>query len=159
MTKADALTKNVQHLIKKYRIGSLTALSEHLGMSQSTFHRLVSGEMPDPKYSTVKTLAKFFNVSVTDLMEGDLSVIDGDSSFTDIDSTTDSDTPQAENKKPTTTLGIANTVMQAIEPAVIEVVKHKIMSGASREDAISAAEITAEAITKGMTFMLKDLRT
>ncbi|CDG88408.1 helix-turn-helix domain-containing protein [Xenorhabdus bovienii] len=155
MTKSDVLTKNVQHLIKKYSIGSLTALSEHLGMSQSTFHRLVSGEMPDPKYSTVKTLAKFFNVSVTDLMECDLQASTVDSSFTD----TDSDTPQAENKKPTTTLDIANTIMQAIEPAVIEAVKHKIMSGASREDAISAAEITAEAITKGMTFMLKDLRT
>ncbi|MGJ0578040.1 helix-turn-helix domain-containing protein [Xenorhabdus bovienii] len=159
MTKSDVLTKNVHHLIKKYGIGSVTQLSARLKMNQPTLHRMLTGEVEDPKYSTVKTLAEFFNVSVTDLMEGDLSVIDGDSSFTDIDSTTDSDTPQAENKKPTTTLGIANTVMQAIEPAVIEVVKHKIMSGASREDAISAAEITAEAITKGMTFMLKDLRT
>ncbi|MDE9456094.1 helix-turn-helix domain-containing protein, partial [Xenorhabdus bovienii] len=72
MAKSDALTTNVQHLIKKYSIGSLTAVSEHLGMSQSTFHRLVSGEMPDPKYSTVKTLAEFFNVSVTDLMEDNI---------------------------------------------------------------------------------------
>ncbi|MDE9553270.1 helix-turn-helix domain-containing protein [Xenorhabdus bovienii] len=82
MAKSDALTSNVRHLMGKYGINNVSGLSERLEMSQSTFHRLVVGEMPDPKYSTVKIIADFFNVSVTDLMEGDLqaSTVDADDS-------------------------------------------------------------------------------
>ncbi|MDE9474021.1 helix-turn-helix domain-containing protein [Xenorhabdus bovienii] len=82
MAKSDALTTNVRHLMKKYGIYSVTQLATHLKINQPTLHRMLTGEVEDPKYSTVKTIAEFFNVSVTDLMEGDLqaSTIDADDS-------------------------------------------------------------------------------
>ncbi|CDH31450.1 helix-turn-helix domain-containing protein [Xenorhabdus bovienii] len=81
MAKSDALTTNVRHLMKKYGIYSVTQLATHLKINQPTLHRMLTGEVEDPKYSTVKTIAEFFNVSVTDLMEGDLQAsVDADDS-------------------------------------------------------------------------------
>ncbi|CDG96155.1 hypothetical protein [Xenorhabdus bovienii] len=58
-----------------------------------------------------------------------------------------------------TDIRAADTIMEIVKHAVSEVVKHKVMSygamsAANRKDVISAAEITAEAIAKGMTFMI-----
>ncbi|MDE9536154.1 helix-turn-helix domain-containing protein [Xenorhabdus bovienii] len=82
MAKSDALTTNVRHLMQKYGIYSATQLATHLKIDQHILHRMILGEVEDPKYSTVKTIAEFFNVSVTGLMEGDLqaSTVDADDS-------------------------------------------------------------------------------
>ncbi|MBC8947210.1 hypothetical protein [Xenorhabdus indica] len=48
----------------------------------------------------------------------------------------------------------ASIILEAVKHAVVEVVKHKVIARVSREDVISAAETTAEAIVKGMTFMI-----
>ncbi|WP_416778180.1 hypothetical protein ACNFJN_08290 [Xenorhabdus budapestensis] len=49
----------------------------------------------------------------------------------------------------------ASVILETVKHTVAEVVKQKVMTGANREEAISAAEITAEAIVKGMTFMIR----
>ncbi|MBC8946810.1 hypothetical protein [Xenorhabdus indica] len=54
-----------------------------------------------------------------------------------------------------TDIHAANTIMETVKHAVTEVVKHKVIARVSREDVISAAETTAEAIIKGMTFMIR----
>ncbi|NRN27886.1 hypothetical protein [Photorhabdus heterorhabditis] len=53
-----------------------------------------------------------------------------------------------------TEIGAANVLMNAVAPAVSDVVTHLVKHGADRKVVISAAENTAEAIVKGMTFMV-----
>ncbi len=66
----------------KAGISSVTGLARQLKMQQSTLHRMLTGEVRDPKYTTLSHIASFFGVSPVDLIERDLKYMpenpDGD---------------------------------------------------------------------------------
>ncbi|WP_238714816.1 MULTISPECIES: S24 family peptidase [Tenebrionibacter/Tenebrionicola group] len=69
---ADILQKNIKYLMEKAGIASVTELARHLKMQQSTLHRMLTGEVRDPKYTTLSNIAAFFSISPVDLIERDL---------------------------------------------------------------------------------------
>jgi Predicted transcriptional regulator len=68
----DVLQKNIKYLMESAGITSVTELSKKVKMQQSTLHRMLTGEVKDPKYITLKHIAEFFKVSPIDLVECDL---------------------------------------------------------------------------------------
>ncbi|MFU9135761.1 S24 family peptidase [Erwinia tasmaniensis] len=68
----DILNRNIKHLMDESGIISVTELSKRVNLQQSTLHRLLTGEVKDPKYTTLKYLADYFQVSPVDLIERDL---------------------------------------------------------------------------------------
>ncbi|WP_347252926.1 helix-turn-helix transcriptional regulator [Leminorella grimontii] len=68
----DLFRKNMKYLMQKEGISSVTELSRRIKMQQSTLQRMLSGEVKDPKYMTLKQIANFFRVSPIDLAECDL---------------------------------------------------------------------------------------
>ncbi|CDG20666.1 Predicted phage repressor [Xenorhabdus poinarii G6] len=72
MSDFGVLTKNIRYLMDTHGIASVTELSKRLKMHQPTLHRMLTGEVKDPKYATLKTIADFFRVSPIDLVECDL---------------------------------------------------------------------------------------
>lgn len=45
-------------------------LSRRTSLPQATLHKIITGKTPDPRISTLKVLADFFQVSLEDLLEG-----------------------------------------------------------------------------------------
>lgn len=68
----DSLQRNIKYLMEKAGISSVTELARHLKMQQSTLHRMLTGEVRDPKYTTLSNIASFFGISPVDLIERDL---------------------------------------------------------------------------------------
>ncbi|WP_179038254.1 S24 family peptidase [Limnobaculum xujianqingii] len=73
---SDILSQNIKYLMVKARINSITELARRLQINQPTLHRLVSGEVKDPKYATLKQIAEYFQVSPIDLAEKKLHELD-----------------------------------------------------------------------------------
>ncbi|WP_297196278.1 S24 family peptidase [uncultured Pluralibacter sp.] len=69
----EKLIANINFLMAKRGISHVTDLARQIRISQPTMHRLVSGEVKEPKYAPLKQIADFFKVSVQDLMEKNLS--------------------------------------------------------------------------------------
>ncbi|NUU68831.1 helix-turn-helix transcriptional regulator [Enterobacteriaceae bacterium BIT-l23] len=69
---ADILQKNIKYLMDKSGVASVSELARQLRMQQSTLHRMLTGEVRDPKYTTLSNIAAFFQVSPIDLIERDL---------------------------------------------------------------------------------------
>ncbi|MDC9589696.1 S24 family peptidase [Xenorhabdus sp. XENO-10] len=68
------LTKNIRYLMEVHGISSVTELSKRIKMHQPTLHRMLTGEVKDPKYTTLKNIAEFFKISPIDLIECDLQI-------------------------------------------------------------------------------------
>ena len=68
----ELFRKNMKYLMEKEGITSVTELARRMKMQQSTLQRMLSGEVKDPKYLTIKQIADFFRVSPIDLNECDL---------------------------------------------------------------------------------------
>lgn len=68
----DTLNKNIKYLMRENGINSVTELSKRVKMQQSTLQRMLTGEVKDPKYTTLKHIAEYFKVSPIDLIECDL---------------------------------------------------------------------------------------
>ncbi|CCW29238.1 hypothetical protein XNC3_1220008 [Xenorhabdus nematophila F1] len=150
MTKSNVLTKNIYHLIKKYRIGSVTQLSAHLKMNQPTLHIMLTGEVEDPKYSNLKARAEFFNVSVTDLMECDLqaSTVDADD-FTPIRHTDEVFKVKFVDFPPE----LKAAVITAYKEIVIR--EAQLVEAMSKEYQIASLEKLAESLVKGFSKLVK----
>ncbi len=74
----DLLRKNILYLIKKYKINT-AQLSKKINVPQPTIHRLVSGEMEDPKLSILNNIAKYFGISLDELITHDAQSIENSS--------------------------------------------------------------------------------
>ncbi|MBI6549920.1 LexA family transcriptional regulator [Xenorhabdus sp. VLS] len=74
MSDFGILTKNIRYLMEIHEISSVTELSKRIKMHQPTLHRMLTGEVKDPKYTTLKNIAEFFKISPIDLIECDLRV-------------------------------------------------------------------------------------
>ncbi len=72
MAPSDLLQQNIKYLMDRDGIASVTELARKLQMQQSTLHRMLTGEVRDPKYTTLSNIAGFFGVSPVDLIEQDL---------------------------------------------------------------------------------------
>ncbi|WP_230585855.1 XRE family transcriptional regulator [Xenorhabdus bovienii] len=71
----DNLNRNIKYLMQKHDINNVTELAKRVRMRQSTLHRVFTGEVKDPKYTTLKQIADYFGVSAIELIECDLQKI------------------------------------------------------------------------------------
>lgn len=69
----ETIISNLKYLMKKNEITNVTELARLVKIQQPTLHRLLSGEIKDPKYVNLKQLADYFSVNVSDLVERDLT--------------------------------------------------------------------------------------
>lgn len=69
ISKPSTLIANLQYLIDKAGI-SEAELSRYTNIPQPTLHKILSGKTTDPRISTLKILAKHFNVSIDQLLAG-----------------------------------------------------------------------------------------
>ncbi|EAR6901321.1 phage repressor protein [Salmonella enterica] len=68
----EKLIANINHLMSQKRITNVTELAKQIRIPQPTMHRLLSGDMKEPKYALLKQIADFFKLSVQELVETDL---------------------------------------------------------------------------------------
>lgn len=72
-TMIETMISNLKYLMRKNNITNVTELARLVKIQQPTLHRLLSGEVKDPKYVNLKQLADYFSVNVSDLLEKDLT--------------------------------------------------------------------------------------
>ncbi|MDE9537396.1 helix-turn-helix domain-containing protein, partial [Xenorhabdus bovienii] len=53
-SNSDILNKNIKYLMHQAGITSVTELSKRIKMQQPTLHRMITGEIKDPKYTNLK---------------------------------------------------------------------------------------------------------
>ncbi|OMQ26886.1 S24 family peptidase [Serratia oryzae] len=71
----DRAISNINHLMQKNNIATVADLAKLIRVPQPTFHRLMSGENQDPKYTLLKRVADYFKITVSELVEKDLRVV------------------------------------------------------------------------------------
>ncbi|MCX8582501.1 MULTISPECIES: S24 family peptidase [unclassified Gilliamella] len=71
----DNVIRNLKYLMSEKGILNVTELARLTKIHQPTLHRLLAGDVKDPKYINLKQLADYFGVVVSDLVEKDLSSI------------------------------------------------------------------------------------
>jgi transcriptional regulator with XRE-family HTH domain len=64
------IAENLKKLIKKYNLNTLE-LSRETGIGQPVIYQIVAGKTNNPKLETVYTLAKYFGITVNDLIEAE----------------------------------------------------------------------------------------
>lgn len=75
MDKTTQVANNLQWLMTKARTNP-HELQRATGVPQPTIHRILTGVSTDPRTQTLEPLARFFQVSVSDLRDRDLAVDD-----------------------------------------------------------------------------------
>lgn len=68
----EKLASNINHLMSQKGIANVTELAKQIRIPQPTMHRLLSGDVKEPKYALLKQIADFFKLSVQELVETDL---------------------------------------------------------------------------------------
>ncbi|MBJ7586965.1 helix-turn-helix domain-containing protein [Citrobacter freundii] len=68
----EKLAANINHLMSQKGIANVTELAKQIRIPQPTMHRLLSGDVKEPKYALLKQIADFFKLSVQELVETDL---------------------------------------------------------------------------------------
>ncbi|MEQ4655669.1 S24 family peptidase [Providencia manganoxydans] len=68
----EKLVENINVLMREKGVANFTELAKNTKIPQPTMHRLVSGDIKDPKYTLLKNIADFFKVSVDELVESSL---------------------------------------------------------------------------------------
>jgi transcriptional regulator with XRE-family HTH domain len=66
------LASNLRHLIKRSNINE-AELARKTNIPQPTLHKILTGKTVDPRASTLKSLAEFFQVTIDDLLSGTFS--------------------------------------------------------------------------------------
>jgi transcriptional regulator with XRE-family HTH domain len=69
MNNPTLIASNLSILLKQHHLNT-NQLAQGLGLPMMTIRRLLSGETEDPRISTLKTIADYFNISI-DLLIGD----------------------------------------------------------------------------------------
>lgn len=64
---AQSSNNNIKRLMQKHNL-TIDVLAQELNLSVSTINRLLMGSKSDPKLSTLKPLAKFFGVTIDELI-------------------------------------------------------------------------------------------
>lgn len=74
----DVIANNIKYLIKRSDLNSVTELARRLDINQPTMHRLITGEIRDPKYTMLKQISDYFRISPSDLAEKNLQALQED---------------------------------------------------------------------------------
>ncbi len=75
---AQSKNNNIKMLMQKHEL-TIDTLAQELGLSVSTINRLLMASKSDPRLSTLKPLAKFFGISIDELVgERPLNLKPGD---------------------------------------------------------------------------------
>lgn len=69
----DRLIANINLLMQQKGVANVTELAKNTRIPQPTMHRLVTGDIKDPKYALLKRIADYFKVTVEELVENDLT--------------------------------------------------------------------------------------
>lgn len=69
----DTIVNNLKSLMHRRGVANVTELARLTKIHQPTLHRLLAGEVRDPKYANLKQLADYFGVTVSDIVETDLT--------------------------------------------------------------------------------------
>jgi SOS-response transcriptional repressor LexA len=67
----DTITTNLQRLMRARNI-SEAELARQTGTPQPTLHKILSGKTENPRASTLKALADFFDISMDELLTGEI---------------------------------------------------------------------------------------
>lgn len=70
----DLIIQNIKYLMSKKNVRNVTELAKNTGIHQPTLHRLLAGEVKEPKYLNLKQISDYFKITVVDLTERDLRV-------------------------------------------------------------------------------------
>jgi SOS-response transcriptional repressor LexA len=73
---SETLAKNIQYLMDFNGVKSPSALARLTKISQPTLYRWMVSDAREPRHSSLKPLADFFNVTIADLLERDLATGD-----------------------------------------------------------------------------------
>ncbi|HAU0370715.1 TPA: LexA family transcriptional regulator, partial [Legionella pneumophila] len=73
LNSRKSIAENLTALLKKNNLNS-NQLAQVLGIPMMTIRRLMSGETEDPRISTLKIIADFFNISIDHLVGEDSSI-------------------------------------------------------------------------------------
>lgn len=68
----ENIVRNIKFLMSKNNINNVTELARKTKIHQPTLHRLLAGDVQDPRYNNLKQLADFFKVNINDIVEKDL---------------------------------------------------------------------------------------
>lgn len=71
----DQLIANIALLMQRKGVANVTELAKSTKIPQPTMHRLIAGDIQEPKYALLKRIADYFKVKVEELMEKDLIVL------------------------------------------------------------------------------------
>lgn len=66
------LTTNITLLMQRKGVTNVTELAKNTRIPQPTLHRLMAGDIKEPKYALLKRIADYFKIKVEELMEKDL---------------------------------------------------------------------------------------
>lgn len=69
----DVLVTNLQQLMRERQINE-AELSRQTAIPQPTLHKILSGKTSDPRISTLKILAEFFDVALDELYQANLGM-------------------------------------------------------------------------------------
>lgn len=75
-TKHDLLITNLRALMKKAALNE-ARLSRQTHIPQATLHKILAEKTVDPRASTLKTLADFFDISIDELLYGNPTAVKG----------------------------------------------------------------------------------
>ena len=73
---SQTLSKNIQYLMDFNGIKSPSELARLTKIAQPTLYRWMVGDAREPRHSSIRPLADFFNVTLSDLLERDLATGD-----------------------------------------------------------------------------------
>ena len=68
----DQLIANITLLMQRKGVANVTELAKNTKIPQPTMHRLIAGDIKEPKYALLKRIADYFKIKVEELMEKDL---------------------------------------------------------------------------------------
>ena len=65
----NAIARRVQLLVDSFFDGNQSATAKHVGIAQSTLHRILNGNIQSPTLETLRAIALSFGVEISTLLE------------------------------------------------------------------------------------------
>ncbi len=69
----EKIISNTKYLMKKHGLKNVTELAKRTGIPQPTLHRILAGDVKEPKLLNIRQISGYFGVAVADLLEKDFT--------------------------------------------------------------------------------------
>ncbi|MEN3260230.1 S24 family peptidase [Sodalis endosymbiont of Spalangia cameroni] len=69
----ENMISNTRYLMGKHGLKNVTELAKRTGIPQPTLHRILAGDVKEPKLMNIRQISDYFGVTVADLLEKDLT--------------------------------------------------------------------------------------